>query len=110
MLPPKIGWKVAKFGVKLGVNVVKKPIEFIFGTPKKVVTEINPEDLKSMMKAAAQKVVQYQEDINKINVFPVADKDTGYNLSATLLGIEGAIAQKNTILFWNWPKISKTEQ
>jgi hypothetical protein len=94
LLPPKIGWKVAKFGVKLGVNVVKKPIEFIFGTPEKIVTEIKPEDLKSMMRAAAQKVVQCQEDINKINVFPVADKDTGYNLSATLLGIEGAIAQE----------------
>jgi len=94
LLPPKIGWKVAKFGVKLGVNAVKKPIEFIFGTPEKVVTEIKPEDLKNMMRAAAQKVVQYQEDINKINVFPVADKDTGYNLSATLLGIEGAISQK----------------
>jgi hypothetical protein len=94
LFPPKIGWKVAKFGVKLGVNAVKKPLEFIFGTPEKVVTEIRPEDLKNMMKAAAQKVVQYQEDINKINFFPVADKDTGYNLSATLLGIEGAIAQK----------------
>jgi hypothetical protein len=94
LLPPKIGWKVAEFGVKAGVSAVKKPLEFIFGTPEKVVTEIKPEDLKEMMKAAAQKIVQYQEDINKINVFPVADKDTGYNLAATLLGVEGAIAQK----------------
>ena len=94
LLPPKIGWKVAEFGVKAGVSAVKKPLEFIFGTPEKVVTEIKPEDLKEMMKAAAQKIVQYQEDINKINVFPVADKDTGYNLAATLLGVEGAIASK----------------
>lgn len=95
LLPPKIGWRVAKFGVKVGVNVVKKPIEFIFGSPEKVVTEIKPGDLKEMMRAAAQKIVQHQEEINKINVFPVADKDTGYNLAATLLGIEGTIAPKN---------------
>jgi len=95
LLPPKIGWRVAKFGVKVGVNVVKKPIEFIFGSPEKVVTEIKPEDLKEMMRVAAQKVVQHQEEINKINVFPVADKDTGYNMAATLLGIEGAIAPKH---------------
>jgi hypothetical protein len=94
LLPPKIGWRVTKFGVKVGVSVVKKPIEFIFGSPEKVVTEIKPGDLKEMMKAAAQKVVQHQEEINKINVFPVADKDTGYNLAATLLGIEGVIAPK----------------
>ncbi len=95
MLPPKIGWKVAKFGVKVGVGAVKKPIEFIFGVSEKVVTEIKPEDLKEMMKASAQKIVQHQEEINRINVFPVADKDTGYNMAATLLGIEGVIAQKD---------------
>lgn len=94
LLPPKIGWKVAKFGVKVGVNIVKKPIELIFGTPEKIVTEIKPEDLKEMMEASAQKIVHHQEEINKINVFPVADKDTGYNLAATLLGVEGVVSQK----------------
>jgi hypothetical protein len=94
LLPPKIGWKVAKFGVKVGVTAVTKPIEFIFGPPEKIVTEIKPEDLKEMMKASAQKIVHHQEEINKINVFPVADKDTGYNMAATLLGVEGVVAQR----------------
>ena len=91
-LPPKVGWQVAKFGVKMA----KKPIEkFILKPPEKVVTEIKIEDFKKMMVAAAKKIVVHQEEINKINVFPVADKDTGYNLAATLLGIEGTISQRN---------------
>jgi hypothetical protein len=94
ILPSKIGWKVAKFGVKVGVTAVTKPIEFIFGPPEKIITEIKPEDLKEMMKASAQKIVQHQEEINRINVFPVADKDTGYNMAATLLGVEGVVAQR----------------
>jgi hypothetical protein len=32
-----------------------------------------------------------------MNVFPVADKDTGYNFAATLLGIEGLISRKKYI-------------
>ena len=91
-LPPKVGWQVAKFGVKMA----KKPIgKFILKPQEKVVNEIKTEDFKKMMVAAAKKIVVHQEEINKINVFPVADKDTGYNLAATLLGIEGTISQRN---------------
>ena len=96
-LPPKIGWEAAKFGVK----VAKKPIQLLMGLrAERVVTEIVAEDLKKMMLASSRKIVAHQEEINKINVWPVADKDTGYNLAATLLGIEGAINQKeyNSIL------------
>lgn len=90
-LPPKIGWRAAKYGVK----VAKKPIEkLISRTPEKVVTEIGIEDLKKMMAAASKKIVLHQEEINKINVWPVADKDTGYNLAATLLGTEEVISQR----------------
>jgi len=88
----KIGWQAAKFGVKMA----KKPIEkFILKNHEKVVTEIGIEDFKKMMIAASKKIVLHQEEINKINVWPVADKDTGYNLAATLLGVEGVISQKD---------------
>jgi len=96
LLPPKIGWKAAKFGAKIAVNGVKIatwPIQKIL-VPEKVVTEIKIEDLKKMMLAASKKIVLHQEEINRINVWPVADKDTGYNLAATLLGIEGVINQR----------------
>jgi hypothetical protein len=93
-LPPKIAWAVAKFGIRVGVKVVKAPIDFILKEPEKIITEIKVEDLKKMMEASAHKIVLHQEEINKINVFPVADKDTGYNLAATLLGIEGVISQR----------------
>ncbi len=91
LAPPKAGWQAAKYGAK----IAKKPIEWIFKAPEKVVTEIKVEDFKKMMIAASKKIVLHQEEINKINVFPVADKDTGYNLAATLLGVEGTISPKN---------------
>ena len=91
LLSPKIGWKAVKYGVKMA----EKPIKTLFfPTSEKVVIEISIEDLKNMMLAASKKIVLHQEEINKINVWPVADKDTGYNLAATLLGIEGVISQK----------------
>jgi len=96
LLPPKIGWKAAKFGAKIAVNgvkVVTRPIQKILA-PEKVVAELKMEDFKKMMLASSRKIVSHQEEINKINVWPVADKDTGYNLAATLLGIEGVINQR----------------
>jgi len=80
----KKGWKAAKYGVNRLVR-----------GPEKVVTEIRTEDFKKMMVSASKKIVFYQEEINRINVFPVADKDTGYNLAATLLGIEGTVSRKS---------------
>ena len=104
LLSSKIGFRAAKFGIKLA----KKPIKrVISGEPEKVVTEIEIEDLKRMMINAARKIVLHQEEINKINVFPVADKDTGYNLAATLLGVEGAIDQKEYESFLNLTKAIK---
>lgn len=96
LFPPKLGWKAAKFGVK----IAKKPIEkLILKAQEKVVAEIEVEDFRKMMIAAAQKIVLHQEEINKINVFPVADKDTGYNLAATLLGVEGLVSKKKYSTF-----------
>jgi len=96
LFPPKIGWKAAKFGAKIainGVKVVTGPIQKIFAS-EKVITELKVQDLKKMMLAASKKIVLHQEEINRINVWPVADKDTGYNLAATLLGVEGVISRK----------------
>ncbi len=91
LVPPKLGWKAAKFGVK----IAKKPIERLLSREaEKVVLEIGVEDFKKMMLAASKKIVLHQEEINRINVWPVADKDTGYNLAATLLGVEGTISSK----------------
>ena len=97
--------KAALKGARFGVDMAKKPIgpvkgiisngvKFIMGAPEKVVTEIKVDDFKKMMLAASKKIVLHQEEINRINVFPVADKDTGYNLAATLLGVEGTISRK----------------
>lgn len=99
LAPPQITWKVAQYGARAaskGAKVAKDGFrKYLLGVSEKQVLEINAFDFKNMMIAASKKIVLHQEDINKINVFPVADKDTGYNLAATLLGIEGTLSQKN---------------
>lgn len=51
-------------------------------------------ELKKMILLSYQRVEEEKEEINKINVFPVPDQDTGTNLSKTLFGIKEAIEDK----------------
>lgn len=55
---------------------------------------ITPENLKEMMLLSYKNVESRKEEINKINVFPVPDQDTGNNMAKTLLGIREAIEGK----------------
>jgi hypothetical protein len=56
--------------------------------------ELTKNELAEMMKRAYENVRDKKEEINKINVFPVPDQDTGTNLAATLSGINAAIEGK----------------
>ena len=47
-----------------------------------------------MMLLSYKRVEENKEEINKINVFPVPDQDTGNNLTATLKGIKETIESK----------------
>lgn len=51
-------------------------------------------ELKRMMLLSWKKIEENKEQINKINVFPVPDQDTGNNMANTLLGIKEAIEGK----------------
>lgn len=55
---------------------------------------ITQKELKEMMLLSFERIDQRKEEINKINVFPVPDQDTGGNLAATILGIKKAIENK----------------
>jgi DegV family protein with EDD domain len=55
---------------------------------------LNPKELKKMMLLSWERVEREKEDINKINIFPVPDQDTGSNMARTLLGIKEAIENK----------------
>jgi len=50
--------------------------------------------LRQMLILAYKKVINKKESINSINMFPVPDKDTGDNLTATLEGVYYAINKK----------------
>jgi len=55
---------------------------------------LTQEELKKMMLLSWKKIEEQKEQINKINVFPVPDQDTGSNMAKTLLGIKEAIEGK----------------
>lgn len=61
-------------------------------------------ELKKMFLLSYQKIEESKEEINKINVFPVPDQDTGSNMAKTLLGIKEAIERKD---FKNLKEISE---
>jgi hypothetical protein len=56
---------------------------------------ITAAELKRMFISGYHKVREGRERINKINVFPVPDQDTGNNLTNTLKGIHESIAGKS---------------
>jgi dihydroxyacetone kinase-like predicted kinase len=57
--------------------------------------EISQNELKKMILFSCERIERDKEQINKINVFPVPDQDTGNNLSATLKGIKSCIENKD---------------
>ncbi len=65
---------------------------------------LTQEELKKMLLFSCKKIEENKEEINKINVFPVPDQDTGTNLAKTLLGIKEAIEGKE---FKNLKEISE---
>jgi hypothetical protein len=57
--------------------------------------EISQNELKKMILFSCERIERDKEQINKINVFPVPDQDTGNNLAATLRGIKTCIENKD---------------
>jgi len=55
---------------------------------------LTQEELKQMMLLSHKRIEENKEQINKINVFPVPDQDTGSNMAKTLLGVKEAIEGK----------------
>jgi hypothetical protein len=56
--------------------------------------QISQKELKKMLLFSYERIERDKEQVNKINVFPVPDQDTGNNLAATLKGIKEAIETK----------------
>jgi DegV family protein with EDD domain len=56
------------------------------------ITHLDGSLLRSSILAATHRVLQMQEQLDNVNVFPVADADTGTNMSLTMRGVaEGAL-------------------
>ena len=50
-------------------------------------TSVGPQWFRDALTAGIHRVIHKRDYINKINVFPVADADTGTNLAFTLNGV-----------------------
>lgn len=57
--------------------------------------QITTKELREMFFLSYESIKKNKEEIDKINIFPMPDKDTGVNLTKTLLGIKKAIEKKN---------------
>jgi len=57
--------------------------------------QISQNELKKMFLFSYERIERDKEQVNKINVFPVPDQDTGSNMAATLKGIKEAIEDKD---------------
>jgi DegV family protein with EDD domain len=55
--------------------------------PSSVIRSLDGKSLYYSFIAGAQKIFEHQDYLNKINVFPVPDADTGTNLASTMLSI-----------------------
>ncbi|MDL1875114.1 DAK2 domain-containing protein, partial [Cytophagia bacterium CHB2] len=60
------------------------------------ITYLDGPRLKDSVIAGAQRLIQMQEHLNNINVFPVPDGDTGTNMALTMRSVaEGALNCKD---------------
>lgn len=59
--------------------------------PVQIIKELDGKQLYYSFLAGAQRIFEHQTLLNKINVFPVADADTGTNLASTMRSIMDAI-------------------
>lgn len=60
------------------------------------ITYLDGQRLRNAVIAGAQRVIQMQEQLNNINVFPVADSDTGTNMALTMQCVaQGALNCKD---------------
>jgi len=55
---------------------------------------LTTKELKKMLLFSWERIEKEKQEINKINVFPVPDQDTGTNLAKTLLGIKETIENR----------------
>jgi uncharacterized protein len=58
--------------------------------------------------AGCQKVISHEKELNKINVFPIPDKDTGLNLKKTFQNISTKILSKTSSLSQSSEKIAES--
>jgi len=72
-------------------------------TLNKPVFEIDGRILYYAFQAGGKKILQHQSEINRINVFPVNDKDTGTNMASTIRSVLDTIkpqrSYKKTVNF-----------
>ena len=65
--------------------------------PLQKIRELDGKQLYYSFLAGAQRIFENQKLLNRINVFPVADADTGTNLASTMRSIMDAIVPTDNL-------------
>ncbi|MDD3918667.1 MAG: DAK2 domain-containing protein, partial [Candidatus Pacebacteria bacterium] len=67
--------------------------------------ELTHKQMQKMILFSCERINGDKEEINKINVFPVPDQDTGTNLAETLNGVKEVLLNKE---FSNFEELGET--
>src|SRR3954454_19833930 len=62
-----------------------------------VLDSLDAEAIRRWSRAAVEAMESHQREINILNVFPIADSDTGTNLLVTLRGAAGALERAGDV-------------
>jgi DegV family protein with EDD domain len=83
-----------------GLRYTCRPVDtgkfalLVAGTPAHGIAYLDGVRLHRALSAGIRRVLAHQEELNRINVFPVADADTGTNLAATLRSVLEATSDR----------------
>jgi dihydroxyacetone kinase-like predicted kinase len=88
------GTPVAQFGEKGGSpsGLVRPGADpgraaSLVSRPMSTVTSLTPADLRALISGYADALADHRETINRLNVYPVPDGDTGTNMALTLSSV-----------------------
>ena len=65
--------------------------------PMPTLTSLGPADLRQALLRFRDAVRAHQEELNRLNVYPVPDGDTGTNMALTLESVSAALAQSDSM-------------
>ena len=65
----------------------RTPVTSVVSPPMSIATSLTADDLRTLIRGYADALAAHRETINRLNVYPVPDGDTGTNMALTLASV-----------------------